>query len=197
MNVVIPDKQSSVVFRFNAVRGGDDPLRSDQSSAAEREVGRRPEHRLPRPVAVLGSRSSYDPGVRSDATWTCCMENPIGYGLSRAVKSTMGFRVYPQQILTMCRRKCDNENAHTTVESLFSSQWPQRSFVALRCKWQKVQNYLQFSQNRIGFGIFASHWFSFVTLSRPITPRTTGASEFKCHWRIRSALICSFLEISQ
>ena len=67
----LPDIHRAGGFPCNAVRGGDDPLRSDQSSATVREAGRRPEHRLPRPVTVPSSRASYDPGVRPDATWTC------------------------------------------------------------------------------------------------------------------------------
>ena len=70
--IVLPDKHRARRFPRYAVRGGDDPLRSDQSSAAVREAGRRPEHSLPRPVAVLGSRASHDPGVRPDTAWTCC-----------------------------------------------------------------------------------------------------------------------------
>ena len=67
-SIVLPDKHRARGFPYNAVRGGDDPLRSDQSSATVREAGRRPQHRLPRPVALLGSRASYDPGLRPDAT---------------------------------------------------------------------------------------------------------------------------------
>ena len=77
--IVLPDKHRAGGFPSNAVRGGNDPLRSDQSSATVREAGRRPDHRLPRPVALLGSRAPYDPGIRPQTAWTCCRKIQIDF----------------------------------------------------------------------------------------------------------------------